>query len=450
MIELILLAVLLALNGFFVAVEFAAVASRRARIDQMAGSGSRGARIVQGWLSDHANRDRLIAGAQLGITVASLALGIVGENAFDSIMNALFAGAEVSPTLSTIITGLPFVLSLVIVSALHVVFGEQIPKVACLRAPERVAVTFALPMQIFNTIFRPFVALLNWSSSSVLRLFGLETIEEHSPVYSLEELRQIMRESEESGILHEDEHDIIDAVLDIRDLLTRQVMVPRTEIDMLNADIKLDDIIKHVVQTPHNKFPVYDKDPDDIIGILYVKDLLAPQEGASDARALCTEALFVPETLPVVKLLELLRASGKHIAIVHDEFGGTEGMVTLDDVLGKIVGELPDRYEYNLSDNEVKVRGDDYVVSGLMLIEDFNEEFDLQLSDANYNTIGGYVMGRLERVPQVGDTVELAGYILRVEAMDALRIDQLSLTKTPTAPSQDAEQEDINGNPSPH
>jgi CBS domain containing-hemolysin-like protein len=295
-----------------------------------------------------------------------------------------------------------------------------------------VAVALAPPMRLFSRVFSPMINLLNGATRLVLRLFGLRGGDEDARVYTVEELRQIVRESEAGGVLDEDEREIIDAVFDIRGLLVRQVMVPRTEMHMVAAGARLDEIMRETIETPYTKFPVYDRDPDDIIGVLYVKDLvkaLAHPKGEITAQSLATGTLFVPETMHVVRLMELFRKSGKHIAIVHDEFGGTEGMATLDDILGQLIGEVPDRFEYDQGEyHDIICDGDDFcVVDGLMLIEEFNELFGVRLHDENYNTIGGYVMGRLGRVPKVGDTVQAQGVRLSVEAMDALRIDQIGV-----------------------
>ncbi len=431
--ELIALFLLIGINAYFAIMEIAVVGSRRSRIDQMAHEGSRGARIVQGWLENDDTQSRFIASAQLGVTFASLALGVVGEGAIDSIMVTLFAGVPISPTLSAVMEVLPFMLSLVVVSSMHLVLGEQVPKVTALRAPERMAVMLALPMSIFSRIFSPMISGLNAITGWVLRLLRIQPAGDHTAGYTVEELRQIVRESEKSGLIDEEEYEIIDSVFDIGDLLVRQVMVPRTEMDMLQADTPLYEAARHVIRTPYTKFPIYGKDPDDILGVLYIKDLLEAvlTEHTETVRDLYTETFFVPETLPVTRLMALFRESNKHIAIIYDEYGGTEGLVTLDDVLGQVVGEIPDRYESSDPDHiEMLQLDDQYLVSGLMLIEDFNQMLDLDLNSPDYNTVGGYVMDRLGRVPHVGDTVEIDGAVIQVESMDGLRIDRLSVQRT--------------------
>ncbi|MBN1286288.1 MAG: HlyC/CorC family transporter [Anaerolineae bacterium] len=429
-IELFFLFLLIGVNAYFAVMEISVVGSRPSRIDQMAGEGSRGARIVQGWLENDNSRSRFIATAQLGVTFASLALGVVGEGAVDDIMQGLFGGVQATGVFASVMEALPLVLSLLIVSSLHLIFGEQVPKVSALLAPERTATALAWPMKLFGGVFSPMIGMLNAAAGFVLRRLGLKSEGEQSTVYTVDELRQILRESEASGVLGQEEHELIDSVFDIHNLLAGQVMVPRTEMCMLGADTGLHAIVEAMTDMRYTKCPVYDEGPDDIIGVLSVKAVMQALVGIENekiaARDLCSKALFVPESLPLPKLLDLFREKGESMAIVYDEFGGTDGLVTLDDVLNWLIGELPGRRDEEPAGAAEVIRyGDDYLISGLMSLEVFNEWFDLDLSDRNYNTIGGYVMGRLDRVPRAGDAVQIEGMRLYVEAMDALRIDRL-------------------------
>ncbi len=432
------------LNAFFVAAEFSLVSVRRSRIEALIKQGNATAKVVYQAISD---LDRYIAATQLGITIASLALGWVGEPALGHYIEPVVESI-LEPVLHLLPEGgvetisgaaIGGAIAFIIITTLHVVVGELVPKSLALQNPEQTSLWVARPMVWVTSLFRFPIWVLNGAGNALLRLMGVNTTgDEHQRALSVEELKILVRSSEESGVVHEDEREIIDAVFEIRDLMVRQVMVPRTEMDMCRADATLEEIVGYVVQAPYTKFPVYDQDYDHIIGVLYVKDLIGPKTAENPAaRDLCAEALFVPETLPVIKLMELFRASGKHIAIVHDEFGGTEGLVTLDDVLGKIVGELPDRYEYELNEpSEVISREDDFLVCGLMPLEEFNEAFGVHLMDHNYNTIGGYIMGRLNRIPQEEDMVEAQGLVLRVETMDQLRIDRLSVSLNTPAPEE--------------
>ncbi len=434
-----LIALLIALNGFFVSVEFAAVAARKARLETMAPPDSRSAAIVRTWLESPAARDRLIAASQLGITIVSLALGAVGDRTFEALLEPVFHGLTLPPFLAfveRILPALPLALSLTVVTTLHVVLGEQVPKVATLHAPERFALLAAQPMQIFARTFHWFVAALDWATRMVLRLLGLDTQQvSHGTVSTLEELKQIVAESEEVGVIPAEGGEILHAVLDFGELVVRQVMVPRTEIIAIRADTPLREVLRLAAQHPVTKFPVYGEDLDDILGILHIKDLLRhledPQFAQMRAQDLAREALFVPETLPVNTLLVQFREHKQHIAIVIDEYGGTAGLVTLEDLMEEIVGEVSDSFDQEEGPEIQPLPDGSVLIDGLTLIEDVNEELGLHLEDPHYDTVAGYVLGRLGRIPKTGDVVELGdGQRLRVLAMDGLRIAKLRLERT--------------------
>lgn len=428
--DLVLIFVLIALNGFFVAVEFAAVTTRRTRLDLIAPEESRAARLVRGWLDNPPARDRLIAATQLGITVVSLALGAVGENTFEALLEPYFHETALPPNLefiNKILPALPLTISLIIVTSFHVVLGEQVPKVAVLRSPERFILLSAPIMQVFGAVFRGFVNLLDWATRAILSLMGLPAASPHSSVYSLEELRQIVAGPEVEGVIEQPEREMLTAVFDFGELVVRQVAIPRTEIVAIEADMPLREVVGLASQTTVTKFPVYEDSLDQIVGILHVRELLAavmdPQNHATPARTLAREALFVPETISVNDLLREFRTRRTHIAIVLDEFGGTAGLATLEDLMEEIVGEVRDPFEagppsiQTLSENSV-------LVDGLTLIEEVNDYFDLHLADSNYDTIAGFILGKLGHIPQVGDTVEepKEKVRLKVESMDRLRI----------------------------
>ena len=429
------------LNGFFVSVEFAAVTSRRARVDLLADGGNSSAKIVKTWLENPAMRDRLIAASQLGITLVSLALGAVGENTFEALLTPFFNNLNLQGTLQRlgpVLAALPLVISLLIVTSLHVVLGEQVPKVATLHNPERFALMAARPMKIFSIVFNWFISLLDWATRQVLSLVGLRMMGEHLTVYTVEEIKHILSESEEGGVIQAPAREMLDAIFDLKDLVVRQVMIPRTEVIALEAEMLLPEIIQLTTQSKYTKFPVYEDNLDQILGILHVKDLLRTMQSSEDyhectARTLTREAIFVPETISVDTLLQQFRDNRQHIAIVLDEFGGTAGLVTLEDLLEEIVGEVSDPFD--TTSPEIQTLPDGSVlIDGLTLIEDVNQQLGLALDDPNYDTIAGFFLGRLGRIPHVGDVVETEEMRLRAETMDGMRIAQLSLRlKTPPA-----------------
>jgi len=432
----LLIIVLVALNGFFVSVEFAAVSSRRSRLVLMPQVNSRSGRIVKRWLESPMDRDRLIAAAQLGVTIVSLALGAVGENTFEALLGPYFHELELPAVLrflQPMIAALPLTLSLIIVTSLHVVVGEQVPKVAALHAPEATALALAPFMNVISTGFKWFVDMLDWATRKLLHMVGLEAGSEHTVMYTVDELKQIVTESEEEGIIETPEREMLHAIFDFGNTLVRQVMNPRTEIVALEADTSLEECIAVTIESTFSKFPVYQDDLDNILGIVHIRDLLRvqqdPERKNCDARSLANEALFVPETLPLNDVLQQFRQSRQHIAIGLDEYGGTAGVVTLEDIMEEIVGEVSDPFDSPHS--EIQVGADGVVIiEGLALIEEVNEKLGLSLEEPHYDTIAGYVLGKLDRMPELGDVVDIGdGLRLTVTKMDGLRIEQLTLSR---------------------
>ena len=273
----VLIFILVALNAFFVSVEFAAVARVAPVSSCWQSSGNSSAKIVKSWLENPATRDDLIAASQLGITIVSLALGAVGENAFEAVLEPYFAKLSISANfqfLAPVLAVLPLVTSLVIVTSIHVVLGEQVPKVATLHQPEKMALIAAKPMQTFTRVFKWFIDLLDWATRHILSLMGIKMVGEHSVVYTVEEIKQILDDSEEGGVIQSPEHEMLHAIFDLGDLLVRQVMIPRTEIQAVEADTPLEELVQLVSSTAYTKFPVYEDNLDQIIGILHVKDII--------------------------------------------------------------------------------------------------------------------------------------------------------------------------------
>jgi putative hemolysin len=434
--NIFLILLLVALNAFFVSVEFAAIASRRSRLDLMAGADSQAARIVRSWLEQPASRDRLIAASQLGITVVSLALGAVGENAFEAMLAPLFQEAHFPPWLSFlefILPALPLVFALVVVTSIHVVLGEQVPKVAVLRAPERFALFSAPLMNVFNAIFKWFINLLDWLTHLILGLFGLQPTGAHSLVYSLEEIKEMVNGPEVAGVIEKPEREMLSAILDFGAMYVRQVGIPRTEIIAVEASSGVSEVIQIAAEHGVTKLPVYEDNLDQIIGVIHLRDLLKLVNNLNEgrtARDLVREALFIPETTSVNDLLREFRARHTHIAIVLDEYGGTAGMVTLEDLLDEIIGEVQDTFDTDPPPIQMMTDGT-ALIEGMELIEEINDHFGLALSDPDYDTLAGYILGKLGHIPKVGDVVEDRSnhILLKVEKMDRLRIAQVLLKK---------------------
>ena len=432
-LNILILLLLLSLNAFFVSVEFAAVTTRRARLDLLADEQHRSGRLVRKWLEDSSARNRLIAATQLGQTIASLALGAIGQNTFEALLQPYFNTVQMPGWLSfvqAVIPALPLVVSLLIITGLHVVLGEQVPKVAVMRAPERFSLFAAPFMQVFSTIFKWFIDLLDWATREVLRVTGLSDGSALA-TYTIEEVKQMVSGPEVEGLIEEPERKMLSAVIDFGEMVVRQVSVPRTEIIAVSCDATVNEAIQVAVEHTFNKLPVYDNSLDQINGVVHLHDLvqsLQAGESQRPVREIKRDALFVPETISVNDLLHQFRSHKTHMAIVLDEFGGTSGLVTLENLLEEIVGEVQDAFGNQPPDIQTLPDGT-ALVDGMTLIDEINEHFGLGLSDPHYDTIAGYVLGKLGRIPQEGDEVvdEEHRIVLKVTHMDRLRIAQVSL-----------------------
>jgi CBS domain containing-hemolysin-like protein len=417
-------------NGFFVASEFALVAVRRSRVDELVAKGVLGAKAVQRAV---ANLDHFIAATQLGITLASLALGWIGEPTLGHLLERAFGHSPSGALLS-------FIIAFTIITALHIVVGELAPKSIALQYPERTSLAIAQPLGVFDLVFRPFIVTLNGIGRFTVRLLGLRPAGGHELIHSADELRMLVEASGKAGALEESEQRIIERAFDFADFSAHEAMTPRTEVVMAPADVDGRRLLDLTHAAGFTRYPVYGTSQDDIVGILHVKDLLdAVREGRLEtvtARELAREAVVVPETLGADAVLDRMRAANRHMAIVIDEFGGVAGIVTMEDILERLVGALRDEFEHRDVEPDVETLPDgSVVVSGLMLIEDANARFGLTLETDEYDTLGGFVFGALGRVAQVGDGVEAGGTRLEVRAMDGLRVDRVQLLPQSTSRS---------------
>jgi CBS domain containing-hemolysin-like protein len=427
-------------NAFFVAAEFSLVSVRRTRIAELVERGLVGADVVQKALE---NPDRVIAATQLGITLSSLALGWAGEPALSHLilpLVSLFPRAVQSGVSHSLSAAIAFLM----ITFMHVVVGELAPKSIALQDPERTALVVAGPTLFIERLFKPAIWALNGTGNALLRLIGVQPASGHQLVHSVEELKLIVSASAEGGVVQAEEREMLNAVFDFGDLVVRQVTVPRTEVVAVEADTPLEEIVSLVTQTTYTKFPVYEDSLDQVIGIVHVRDLLnalkSTDRPACVARDIAREPLFVPETLLVRDLLRLFRENRRHMAIVMDEFGGTAGVVTLEDLLEEIVGEVSTLFDITVPGFETQPDGS-ILIDGLIQVEDVNDHLGLDLKEPDYDTIGGYVMGKLSRIPELNDQVEADGVRLKVAEMDGLRVARVSLTRLDAPAAASAEPE---------
>ena len=427
-LRLLLVLVLVAANGFFVVAEFALVSVRRTRIAELVERGNPRAKAVQRAIE---NPDSVIAATQLGITLASLGLGWVGEPALAHFLEpvvALFPATIQSELSHTISAGLAFG----VITFLHVVAGELAPKSIALQNPEKASLIVAQPTIWTEIIFKPAIVLLNGAGSLLLRLLGVRPASGHELVHSVEELKMLVTASTEGGVVETDEGKMLHAIFDFGGLLVEHVMIPRTEIIALEADAPLQDTIQLMLEHPYTKFPVYKENLDYILGIVHARDVIAatqdPEKRNASAGSLVREALFVPQFISVNRLLREFRASHQHMAIALDEYGGTAGLVTLEDLLEEIVGEVSGPFDLGAPEIQPLDHGKT-LIDGLTLVEDVNEQLGLRLQPLHSNTIAGYILERLDRIPSVGDAINVDDTRLEVREMDGMRISKVLLKR---------------------
>jgi CBS domain containing-hemolysin-like protein len=413
-------------NGCFVAAEFSIVAVRKTRIDQLIAEGHRGAHAVRRAITDP---DRFIAATQLGITMASLGLGWIGEPALAAIIQPWFSSLSTVMAVTTAHT-IAVAIAFTVITAFHIVLGELVPKWWALERSETTALVFVRPTELFMKALWPFLRLLHGTAHAVVKAFGLKTTDARAMVHSEEELKMLVTASQEAGVLEEQEEQMLHRVFGFADLTAGQLMVPRTEIVAISADATRDEVVALVARYGHARLPVYRGDLDHVIGMLHVTDLLkvvTSTTGDLNLAVLAREVLTVPETLGADDLLAEMRRRAAREALVIDEYGGTAGLVTFESLISRIVGDLGPGIGGTA---KIETRPDGTaIIDGLVLVRDVNERFGLDIDETTYTTVGGFVLGRLGRRPKVGDTIEVDGRRLRVEALEGIRVARVRLSK---------------------
>jgi magnesium and cobalt exporter, CNNM family len=423
-------------NGFFVAAEFALVKIRATRVEQLVAQGNRLARIVQ---QQTTHLDNYIAATQLGITLASLALGWIGEPSLAHLIEPLFQWVGSGVAAQDIANTVAVVISFVLITGFHIVLGELVPKSIALQRAERVSLFIAAPLLIFSRVFRPFIALMNGVGNAIVRLLGFSTGGEHESVHSVEELEIIVKQSRQAGVLDAEEEVLLRHVFDFSDKVARDILTPRSDIVAVEARTSLDEAARVCFESGYTRLPVYRETLDQIVGVLHAKDLLHAREGGREAAAPAIETLmrpasFVLESQHLDDVLALLRREGTHMAFVVDEYGQVEGLLTLEDVLEEIVGEIHDEYDTG-EDIPIRRREDGvWVVAGSESYENVRAATGLpeipESERGQYATLPGLMMLRLGRVPRIGDRVPLEpDWEIEVAKMDGRRVRQVLLRR---------------------
>ncbi|HET9986494.1 MAG TPA: hemolysin family protein [Longimicrobiales bacterium] len=437
LLNLLFVLMLVGINAYFVAAEFSLVAVRRSRIEQLVRGGDTRARRVMQAL-DHP--DDFISAAQLGITLASIGIGYLAEGTLHGVLlgaasrlpASWMAALPASVDPGVLSHAVATVLTLAFVTYLHVVLGEQVPKMLSIQQAEPVALMTVGPTQVFGMLFRPFIRFMSASASGVMRLFGKHATGVHTLAHTPEEIQILVEQSHKEGEIEAGEERMIRGVFEFGDLVAREVMTPRRDLVALPLDASRADVLALVTQEAHSRLPVYDGSLDNIVGVLLAKDLIAPLmrgDAAADfdLRAIMREPYFIPDTKPVSDLLTELRSKNVHLAIVLDEFGGTEGIVTLEDLLEEIVGDIYDEYDVPEPEEFTATPEGDVLIDGGAAIDEVNARFGLALPEQDFDTIGGLIFGELGRVPAPGDTVPIDGAHFRVEGIEERRVTQVRL-----------------------
>jgi len=429
-------------NGVFVAAEFSIVTVRKTRIDQLIAEGHRGARAVRRAVTAP---DRYIAATQLGITMASLGLGWLAEPALARIIEPAFAFLPplvAATTTHTISVAIAFA----IITALEIIFGELTPKWIALERSETTALWVVRPLEIFMRLFWPFIRVVHGAAQAVIKALGMKGADSRAMVHSEEELKMLVTASQEAGVLEEHEEQMLHRVFGFADLTAGRVMIPRTELIAVPGTMARDELVAKIASGRLTRLPVYRRTLDDVIGMLHVNDLLKAiaADKQVDAALLAREAVTVPETLGADDLLAEMRRRHVAEAIVIDEYGGTAGLVTFESLMERIVGDIPG--DASAASKRIVVRPDGSAdIDGLALITDVNEQFGLEIDEETYNTVGGFVLGRLGRDARVADTVQVEGRRMRVTALDGLRVAKVWLSKPAQKLATTEDTEDTEG-----
>ena len=427
-LNLFLILFLLFANAFFVASEFALVSVRQTRIQQLSNEGNKTASIANNALC---HLDKYIAATQLGITIASLGLGWVGEATVEKLLHPLF---DFLPHISSSIAShsVAAIIAFALITFMHVVVGELMPKSIALQFPEKTTLVVTRPLVAVANILNPFIFLLNGFGNFMLKLINIEPAQQHHSVHSEEELDMIIDESFKGGVLNKTESFLLKNSLKFTDLTAKQVMIPRCNVIAIPVDINKEDYAKIVLENQYTRYPIYSENLDNIIGILHVKDLYSCllQNQEISIKEVLRQALFVPETMTTDNLLEEFKKNKTEIAIVIDEFGGVSGIVTMEDILEEVFGSVQDEFDEEETDIK-QIDENKHLIDGLYRVDEFYKYFNLNKedNDEDVKTIGGLMQKLLCRLAKINDEVKIENLKLRVIELKDRRIKKILIEK---------------------
>src|SRR6478609_1408583 len=442
LLRVFLILLLVAANAFFAAAEFALVSVRDTRIQQLIEAGRIGARVVQRL---HANLDEVVNGVQLGITMVSLTLGWIGEPMVAGLVGNL-RFLQRLPHLAVYAHGIAIAIAFTLITYMHVILGELVPKTLALQRAEQIALAVGAPMEAFLTITRPLLFFMRRSGGLVLRAFGAHPTRRGGAVHSPDELKLIVTASRQFGQIPEFQEEMIHNAIELDSITVREVMVARPDIFSLPSDLQLDEALARVIEHPHSRVPIYDpqRGPAHIIGVVSYKDLMrwmrlrlstlgqttATRIARMQIGQIMHDVVVVPETKVLAELLAEFKERRRHLAVVVDEFGSTAGVITVEDVLEQLVGNIED--EFDVSPSQPALQDESVMLlEGSVNIRDLETEYGLILPrEAGFETLGGFILARLQRIPEIHDTFEYEGRRYTVEQMDGHRIARVRIEKT--------------------
>lgn len=424
-LSLTLIVVLVFMNGFFVAAEFAMVKVRGSRIDALVSEGNSRAKLASRLTN---NLDAYLSACQLGITLSSLGLGWIGEPAVARLIEPWLAAIGFHN--AVLIHTISFVIAFSFITVIHIVLGELAPKTVAIRKSETVTLLTASPLVYFHKLMYPLIWLLNGTANWLLRAIGIEPATEKDSAHTEEEIRILMKESHKKGLIDNTELTLVDNIFDFTETSAREIMIPRTEMICLNASLSIDENKHIALEQMLTRYPVCDNDKDNIIGFIHIKDLLKDtNHSISDIKQITRPITTVPESMQISTLLKLMQKKKTQIAILIDEYGGTSGLVTLEDIMEEIVGEIQDEFDEERADIE-KMDDASYSINGLMLLEAVNSFFGLDIETDDFDTIGGWIYSQIDIPPKRDQRVVYpGGYTFIIEETDHLRVSRILLRK---------------------
>jgi CBS domain containing-hemolysin-like protein len=423
-------------NGFFVAAEFSLVSVRRTRIETLAAGGSRRAKQLLGLID---NVNEYISATQLGITLASLALGWIGEPTVAALLAHPLDGVVSEWWLHTI----SFFVGFAVITFFHIVIGELVPKRLALESSEKVSLATGWLLHSFYKIFYYPIRFLFWAGNLASSALGLQSKDEHGSIYTEDELRQLINASHQSGHLEKEEQQLINRVFDFSEAEVREAMIPRTAVAAIPVTATLAEVEESFCESGYSRLPVYRDQLDNIVGVLFMKDIMPCLKTSGrkefDMETMVHPPMFVPATARLGNVLAQMQSARTHLAFAIDEHGGIEGILTLEDLLEEIVGEINDEYDEEVRAQIVEENGA-YLLDGMLAVRDANRKFKLKLpEDAGYTTLAGFLLARAGRILKPGETVEHDGASFTVERVDRHRIRRVRFTPAPPPPSEEAE-----------